>query len=81
MAFLAIICKADWFYTRRGSSVVERHLGKMEVESPILSPGSWREAALAQLVERIFRKDEVPGPIPGGGSNKFLTILGFLFLF
>ena len=28
------------FLTRRSSSVVERHLGKMEVESPILSSGS-----------------------------------------
>ena len=27
-------------------------------------------ATLAQLVERIFRKDKVPGSIPGGGSKK-----------
>ena len=51
--------------------MVERHLGKMEVESPILSSGFCPIkliATLAQLVEHHFRKVGVLGSIPRGGS-------------
>ncbi len=38
---------------------------KVETEPGIL----FRRATLAQLVEQCFRKAEVPGSIPGGGST------------
>lgn len=63
------------------AQVVEHPHGKGEAASASLAIGShginvahnWR-AILAQLVERIFRKDEAPGSIPGDGSKTFLNI-------
>jgi hypothetical protein len=49
--------------------VVERDLPKVEmrVRFPLPAPGGY--ATLAQLVEQHFRKVEVPGSNPGGGSK------------
>ena len=37
------------------------------------------DAAMAQLVEHILGKDEVPGPNPGSSSKKTDTLLGVCF--
>ena len=36
---------------------------------------SFLHATVAQLVEQCFRKAEVPGSIPGGGSRMFFTFV------
>ena len=63
----------------RSSSVVERRHGKAKIVGPIPTSGStfserisvleMEDAALAQMVEHVFRKDGVRSSILRGGSS------------
>ena len=58
---------------RRNSSVVERHLGKMEVESPILSSGSrWKKIEKPNKLWSF--------PAPRLGNTKSIFVLRSLYV-
>lgn len=64
----------------------ERARSEREVPSPeatdavSASVASAEYATLAQLVEQCFRKAEVPGSIPGGGSTRKIPTSVGIFL-
>ena len=66
------------------AQLVERTLGKGEVDSPIPSSSTINKlecscsAAIAQLVERTLGKGEVDSPIPSSSTTLKPTSLSFL---